>query len=334
MCGIVGYVGKQNAVPLLLEGLRRLEYRGYDSAGLCTLHGRALNVRKCVGRVARLAELLEQKPVIGSLGISHTRWATHGLPSDANAHPHRDGSGKLALVHNGIIENYSALRRNLLRQGHKFASQTDTEVLAHWIGHHLDQRLAKGRPLTPELLADAVWAATNEAEGTYAIALLHGQLPGHLFGARRGSPLVVGVGQGENFLASDVSPIVAHTRNVIYLHDGDTVTLTAGGCSVTANRHLARRAVSAVHWSAEAAERGKFPHYMLKEIYEQPERVAEVLRRTLDRKSGTVVFEESALSRRALAKVRRLVLVACGTSWHAALVGEYLLESLARLPVE
>src|SRR5262245_19328104 len=215
MCGIVGYIGRRDAVPLLLDGLRRLEYRGYDSAGLCTVKDRSLRVRKCVGRVARLTELLSQKPVTGSLGISHTRWATHGLPSDANAHPHRDRSGKLALVHNGIIENYAALRQKLLRQAHKFVSQTDTEVLVHWIGHHLDQRLAKGKPLCPELLAAAVWAATREAQGTYAIAVLHAQLPGHLFGARRGSPLVVGVGQGENFLASDVSPIVGHTRKVI-----------------------------------------------------------------------------------------------------------------------
>jgi glucosamine--fructose-6-phosphate aminotransferase (isomerizing) len=334
MCGIVGYVGKKEAAPLLIEGLRRLEYRGYDSAGLCTLEGGALQVRKCVGRVARLAELVEQKPVTGSLGISHTRWATHGLPSDANAHPHKDQSGKLALVHNGIIENYAALRSRLLRQGHKFLSQTDTEVLAHVVGHHLDQRLATGKPLTPELLADAVLAATREAEGTYAIALLHADLPGCLLGARRGSPLVTGLGDGETFLASDVSPIAAHTRKVIYMHDGDIVTVSGGAVSVLANGKQVRRPTSTVDWSAEAAERGKYPHFMLKEIYEQPVRVEDVLRRTLRLGKGTVVFEESVLGHKRLAKIRRLLLVACGTSWHACLTGEYIIESLARLPVE
>jgi glucosamine--fructose-6-phosphate aminotransferase (isomerizing) len=333
MCGIVGYIGKKNAPPLLLEGLRRLEYRGYDSAGICTLNNGSLQIRKCVGRVARLAELLNQRPVHGSLGISHTRWATHGLPSDANAHPHVDQSGNLAIVHNGIIENYASLRHKLLRRGHKFRSQTDTEVLAHVIGHHLDQLLAK-RPLSPELVREAIVSATREATGTYAIAVVHSELPGHLFGARRGSPLVVGVGSGENFLASDVSPIVSHTRKVIYLHDGDVVVVSPDGFSISANGKPVRRNVSPVHFSPEAAERGKFPHYMLKEIYEQPERVTGVLRQTLRPKTGGVAFEESALSHRELAKMKRILLIACGTSWHAALTGEYLLESLARLPVE
>jgi glucosamine--fructose-6-phosphate aminotransferase (isomerizing) len=334
MCGIVGYVGKKNAPPLLVDGLRRLEYRGYDSAGLCTLDNDSLQIRKCVGRVARLAQLLGERPVQGSLGISHTRWATHGLPSDANAHPHVDRSGKLALVHNGIIENYAPLRQKLLRRGHKFVSQTDTEVLAQLIGRHLDQLLAKGRALTPELVLEAISSATREATGTYAIAVIHSELPGHLFGARRGSPLVVGLGKDENFLASDVSPIVSHTRNVIYLQDGDIVMVTPQDYSITTNGKPARRAIAPVHFSPEAAERGKYPHYMLKEIYEQPERVAEVLQMTVRPKIGSVAFEESALSQRELAKMKRILLVACGTSWHAALTGEYLLESLARLPVE
>ncbi|MGA2865294.1 MAG: glutamine--fructose-6-phosphate transaminase (isomerizing) [Verrucomicrobiota bacterium] len=334
MCGIVGYIGKQTATPLLVEGLRRLEYRGYDSAGLCTLADGALVVRKCMGRVARLAELVEQHPAGGCLGISHTRWATHGLPSDANAHPHLDRSGNLALVHNGIIENYAALRQKLLKDKHHFLSQTDTEVLAHLIGHHLDQRLAGGQPLTAALLAHAVLAATRQVIGTYAIALVDARLPGHLLGARRGSPLVLGLGQGENFLASDVSPIVAHTRKVIYLHDSDIVILTPGTCSITAGGKPARRAVSTVDWSAEAAERGEFPHYMLKEIHEQPERVADLLRRVLRPGADAVQFEQAALSQRHLGRVRRLLLVACGTSWHAALAGEYIIESLARLPVE
>jgi glucosamine--fructose-6-phosphate aminotransferase (isomerizing) len=333
MCGIVGYIGQKNAPPLLLEGLRRLEYRGYDSAGLCLLNHGSLQIRKCVGRVARLAELLNQRPIHGSVGISHTRWATHGLPSDANAHPHVDQSGNLAIVHNGIIENYASLRNKLQRQGHKFHSQTDTEVLAHVIGNHLDQLLAK-KQLSQEVVAEAILSATREATGTYAIAVVHSKLTGHLFGARRGSPLVVGLGADENFLASDVSPIVSHTRKVIYLQDGDVVVVTPGDFSISANGKPVRRSVSPVHFSPEAAERGKFPHYMLKEIYEQPERVADVLRRVLRPKTGSVAFEESALSARELAKIKRILLVACGTSWHAALTGEYLLESLARLPVE
>ena len=334
MCGIVGYVGKRDAAPLLVEGLRRLEYRGYDSAGLCLLNGNRLQIRKCVGRVARLAQLVSAKPIIGSLGISHTRWATHGLPSDANAHPHLDRSGELALVHNGIIENYAALRHRLVSLKHKFRSQTDTEVLAHLIGHHLDQHLTKGERLTPELVSASILAATHEATGTYGIAVMHRRLPGVLFGARRGSPLVVGLGEDENFLASDVSPIVGHARIVIYLHDGDVVTVRQDGCSVIAKGKPMRRPASTIHWSAEAAELGKYPHYMLKEIYEQPARVADVLQRTLRPRLGSVAFEESALSSRALARIKRIVLVACGTSYHAALAGEYLLEALARLPVE
>jgi len=333
MCGIVGYIGKRNAPPLLLEGLRRLEYRGYDSAGLCMLNSTGLQIRKCVGRVARLVDLVNQRPVDGSLGISHTRWATHGLPSDANAHPHLDQSGKLAIVHNGIIENYASLRQKLLRKGHKFHSQTDTEVLAHIIGYHLDQLLKK-TSLSAELVHEALLSATREATGTYAIAVVYSELPGHLFGARRGSPLVVGVGSDENFLASDVSPIVSHTRKVIYLQDGDIVIVSPDDFSISANGKSARRNISPVHFSPEAAERGKFAHYMLKEIYEQPERVGDVLRRTLRPKIGSVAFEESALSHRELAKMKRILLVACGTSWHAALTGEYLLELLARLPVE
>jgi glucosamine--fructose-6-phosphate aminotransferase (isomerizing) len=334
MCGIVGYVGKKSAAPFLIEGLRRLEYRGYDSAGLCILDKGALQVRKCVGRVARLAQLVAEKPVAGSVGISHTRWATHGLPSDANAHPHLDRSGKLALVHNGIIENYSALKHKLVRQGHHFRSQTDTEVLAHLIGRHLDQRLARRKLLSPELIEEALLAATREASGTYSIGLVHSGMSGHIFGARRGSPLVVGLGKGENFLASDISPMIARTRRVIYLHEGDIVRVTEDAFSVRANGVPRRRAVSRVHWSPQAAEKGSFPHYMLKEIYEQPDRVADVLLRTTRRGADAVHFESSTLSHRKLAKIPRLLLIACGTSWHAALTGEYLLESLGGLPVE
>jgi len=311
-----------------------LEYRGYDSAGVCILADRRLQVRKQVGRVEGLAQSLKAKPVKGSLGISHTRWATHGLPSDINSHPHLDQSGKIAMVHNGIIENYASLRHRLQRHGHQFLSQTDTEVLAHLIGYHLEKLPARNGGVSPERLVQAIFAATGEVDGTYGIALMHQDLPGYLFGARRGSPLVVGTGKGENFLASDVSPIVAHTRKVIYMHDGDVVTLTDKDFALQAKGKPIKRAVSSVDWSAEEAERGKYPHYMLKEIFEQPGRVAEVLKRTLRPAKGNVEFEEMALKPKELAKIERLILVACGTSWHAALVGEYVIETLARMPVE
>jgi glutamine---fructose-6-phosphate transaminase (isomerizing) len=334
MCGIVGYIGKQEAAPLLIEGLRRLEYRGYDSAGLCILADAGLQLCKQVGRVEGLAQSLKAKPVKGTLGISHTRWATHGLPSDINAHPHLDQAGQIAVVHNGIIENYAELRHRLQRQGHHFLSQTDTEVLSHLIGQYLDEQLSRHGNATPEQIAQAIFTATREAKGTYAIGLVHKDLPGHLFGARRGSPLVVGVGNGENFLASDVSPIVAHTRRVIYLLDGDVVTLTDKEFALHAQGKPVKRPVCAVDWSAEETERGKYAHYMLKEIFEQPSRVDEVLRRTLRPGQGNAEFEEMVLKPKELAKIKRLLLVACGTSWHAALVGEYIIETLARMPVE
>ena len=334
MCGIVGYVGKRTAQPLLLEGLRRLEYRGYDSAGICTLNEAGLHLRKAAGRVEALAQSLRHQPAPGSLGISHTRWATHGLPTDTNAHPHLDESGRLTIVHNGIIENYAELRQQLGESGHHFQSQTDTEVLAHLIGHELDRLVPRGRHPTPELLVRAVHLATKEATGTYAIAVLHSDLPDQLIGARRGSPLVAGLGTGEQFLASDVSPIVAHTRQVIYLHDGDIVLLTREGFRLWAGGRPVKRPVHAVEWAAEDADLGGHPHYMLKEIYEQPRRIAELLKQTLRPATGTADFGQAALNEKALAKVRRLLLVACGTSWHSALAGEYLIETLAGVPVE
>lgn len=334
MCGIVGYVGRRQAAPILLDGLKRLEYRGYDSAGICTLDGSGLQLRKCVGRVDSLIATVRAQPLPGTLGISHTRWATHGLPSDANAHPHLDQSGRLVIVHNGIIENYADLRRQLVEAGHHFQSQTDTEVLAHLIGRHLDMHVPRGQRPTPEQLIRAVAEATQQAEGTYAIAVLHADLPDCLVGARRGSPLVLGLGQGENFLASDVSPILPHTRKVIYLHDGDIVLLHADRYRLWTGLQPVERPVDTVQWSAEEAELGGFPHYMLKEIHEQPGRIADELKRVLRPERGIAEWDSLAPHLEELTRVRRLVLVACGTSWHAALTGEYLLESLAGIPTE
>lgn len=334
MCGIVGYVGRREAAPILLDGLKRLEYRGYDSAGICTLDGSGLQLRKCVGRVDALIAAVRAQPLQGQLGISHTRWATHGLPSDANAHPHLDQSGRLVIVHNGIIENYADLRRRLVETGHHFQSQTDTEVLAHLIGRELDRLVPRGQRPAPEQLVTAVQLATAQAEGTYAIAVLHADLDHCLVGARRGSPLVLGLGQGENFLASDVSPILPHTRQVIYLHDGDIVLLFADRYRLWAGSQPIERPVETVQWSAEEAELGRFPHYMLKEIHEQPGRLADELQRALRPRQGTAELESLAPYLDELARIRRIVLVACGTSWHAALAGEYLLENLAGIPTE
>ncbi|MGA4645238.1 glutamine--fructose-6-phosphate transaminase (isomerizing) [Limisphaera sp. 4302-co] len=334
MCGIVGYVGRREAAPILLDGLKRLEYRGYDSAGICTLDGSGLQLRKCVGRVDALIAAVRARPLQGTLGISHTRWATHGLPSDTNAHPHLDQSGRLVIVHNGIIENYADLRRQLVEAGHQFQSQTDTEVLAHLIGRHLDALVPRGQRPVPEQVVTAVHQATREAEGTYAIAVLHADLPDCLVGARRGSPLVLGLGRDENFLASDVSPILPHTRRVIYLHDGDIVLLRADSYQLWAGDQSVERPVDTVQWSAEEAELGGFSHYMLKEIHEQPGRVADELKRVLRADKGEVAWQELAPHLDELASMRRFILVACGTSWHAALAGEYLIENLAGIPVE
>jgi len=333
MCGIVGYVGRREAAPVLIEGLKRLEYRGYDSAGLCTLDGAALQVRKCKGRVARLAELVERNPLGGTLGVSHTRWATHGPPSDENAHPHLDQSGRIAVVHNGVIENFESLKQRLLRAGHTFRSSTDTEVLAHLIGEHYAR--LEGAAGSRHPLAQAVINALPEVAGTYGLAVVCTEHPGVLVGARRGSPLIVGVGEGENLLASDVAALVAHTRQVIYLNDGEVVTLTAERFEVESpGTGRAPVQISQLDFTPEEAEKGPFPHFMLKEIFEQPQTVRNALRGRLDREGAMARFGGLNMSTAELRAVDRVVIAACGTSWHAGLVGEYLLEELAHVPAE
>ena len=336
MCGIVGYIGKKQAAPLLLEGLRRLEYRGYDSAGVCTLADAALNVRKCVGRVARVAELVAQKPLPGSLGIGHTRWATHGPPSDENSHPHLDQSGRIAVVHNGVIENFAALKERFLKAGHTFTSSTDTEVLAHLIGDHYSRLKGATATAEPHPLAQAVINALPELVGTYGIAVISADHPGVLVGARRGSPLIVGVGDGENLLASDASALVAHTRQVIYLNDYDVVTLTTERYDVQSfgigGAHTVK--ISQLDFTPEAAEKGSYPHFMLKEIFEQPLTVKNALRGRLDYDAAMAHFGGLNMTTAVLRSIDRVVIAACGTSWHAGLVGEYLLEDLAHIPTE
>ncbi len=335
MCGIVGYIGKQSAAPIILEGLRRLEYRGYDSAGLAIIHARELAIRKKKGKIDEgLAKLLQTNLVTGTLGIGHTRWATHGQPSDENSHPHLDQSGKIAVVHNGVIENYDRLKDRQLKAGHQFLSSTDTEVLAHLIGEHyakLDGEKANG--LHP--LAKAVTAALREVIGTYGVAVVCSDFPDVIIGARRGSPLIVGIGEGEHFLASDANAIAPHTRQVVYLNDYDVVTLTRERFTVSSlGADTAQVQISQLEFGAEAAERGHFAHFMLKEIFEQPRTVENALRGRVDLEDGTAKFGGLNLSSAELRSIDQIVITACGTSWHAALVGEYLLEEFAHIPVE
>jgi len=334
MCGIVGYIGKKTAAPLLIEGLRRLEYRGYDSAGVATITDKILEVRKAAGRVDKLAEELKNRPANGSVGISHTRWATHGAPTDENAHPHLDQSGRIALVHNGVIENYDRLKQRMIASGHTFQSQTDTEVLAHLVGEHYeklkDQPAENGARLT-----QAVLNALKEVIGTYGIAVLCKDCPGVMVGARRGSPLIVGVGAGENFLASDASAIVSHTRQVIYLNDYDVVTLTPDGYTATSlGTNTPAMQISQIEFNADAVEKSGYPHFMLKEIFEQPRSIENALRGRIDHEEAMPKFGGLNMTPAELRAVDRIVITACGTSWHAGIVGEYLFEEFAQVPTE
>jgi len=331
MCGIVGYIGRAEAVPILLDGLRRLEYRGYDSAGMAVLDGSTLSVRKSIGRIQNLAEVIAQDPPVGRLGISHTRWATHGAVSSENAHPHFDRSGRLALVHNGVIENHQTLRMRLEAAGHVFTSQTDTEVLAHLVGEAFDRQ---GEASEAGLI-EALREALRQVIGTYGIAILHADVPGLLVGARRGSPLVLGVGRGEHFLASDVSAVVNHTREAVYLNDYEIVALREDGFEISTLAGTdASFEVSKVEYTSEDVDKGEYPHYMLKEIHEQPATVRDALRGRLSHEEGTVHLGGLNMSNSELRGVERLVLSGCGSAFHAAMVGEYLIESLAHVPVE
>jgi len=338
MCGIIGYAGKKAASPILLEGLRRLEYRGYDSAGVAMVHDGELLLRKKKGRIDEgLARLLKAEPVAGTLGIAHTRWATHGPPSDGNSHPHLDQPGKIAVVHNGVIENYDALKQKLLKAGHKFRSDTDTEVLAHLIGDYYEKRKNErshgknnSNPLT-----QAVCDALREVIGTYGLAVISADQPDTIVGARRGSPLIIGIGKGENFLASDANAIVAHTKKVVYLNDYDVATVTPERFDVlNLGTETANVQISNLEYSQEDAARGDFAHFMLKEIFEQPRTIENALRGRVDKEGATAKFGGLNLTPAQLRSVERIIIAASGTSWHAALVGEYLIEELAQIPVE
>ncbi|MGD0991672.1 MAG: glutamine--fructose-6-phosphate transaminase (isomerizing) [Gemmatimonadales bacterium] len=324
MCGIVGYVGPRKAVPVLMDGLKRLEYRGYDSAGIAVIVDGGLIVKKAAGRIAALEAQLGKEVLAATTGIAHTRWATHGAPTSKNAHPHTDCAGNIAVAHNGIIENHTALRQMLVSKGHRFSSDTDTEVLAHLI-----EQFYQGS------LEQAVAAALQEVEGAYGIAVLSAKEPDTIVAARSGSPLLIGIGSGENFIASDPSAVLAYTRSVVYLDEGNLAVITPAGYQVK-DRHAVplSKAVSLIDWDLATIERGGFAHFMLKEICEQPESIRNTLRGRLLEEEGTARLGGLNLKDEDLLKVDRIVLTACGTSWHAALVGEYMLEEMARLPAE
>ena len=346
MCGIVGYVGFREATGLIVEGLRRLEYRGYDSAGIATLddHG-ALRVRKAAGRLARLEALVREDPTDASIGVGHTRWATHGAPTDGNAHPHLGcptaaATPTVAVVHNGVIENYRALKARLESEGYVFRSETDTEVIAHLVDAALRRLLAAGAARVSDDPADTPWVlavreAVDQLRGTYGLLVLFAGQSELLVAARCGSPLVVGVGDGEHFVASDASPLAGHADRIVYLADHEIAVVTADSLRIV-HRDSGRvePAIHALDLTADDVGLGGYAHYMLKEIHEQPETIRAAMRGRLSRDDATAIFGGLNLTPRQLQHVNRIVLTGCGTSWHAALVGEYLIEEFARLPVE
>lgn len=337
MCGIVGYVGSNEAAEFLLEGLRRLEYRGYDSSGVVTAEGGELTVKKTAGRVEDLSKVLKSSPAVGTVGVGHTRWATHGPATDENAHPHLGGDQVVALVHNGVIENYSSIKERLLERGCEFASATDSEVVAQLLAYELEnlpeEVSSSLDPFAP--LVAAVQNALSQLQGTYGLAIVFRDWPDVIIAARLGSPLVIGVGDGENFIASDGSPLAGHTEKIVYLADHEIAVVTADTIRVIhRDQGDVRHDVKVLDIEATDIDLGGFEHYMLKEIYEQPETVRNALRGRLDRDEATAVFGGLNLTPQQLQSVRRFMLTACGTSWHSALVGEYMIEALARIPVE
>jgi len=326
MCGIVGYVGPKTASPLLIEGLKRLGYRGYDSAGIATMNGAGLETRKAKGKISMLEAVVQGAPVHGTVGIAHTRWATHGPPNECNAHPHHDCTNTIAVVHNGIIENYGALRQMLINQGHTFQSETDTEVLAHLI------EAAMG---DDESLEDAVIDALHLVEGTYGIAVISSRDPDKIVAARKGSPLLLGLGEGEYYVASDVAAILQHTRQVVYLDDGEMGVLTRGGYEVLdLNARRIRKGVSRIDWDLDQIEKGGFDHFMLKEIFEQPQTIQNTMRGRLVVDEGFSKLGGLNLTRQQMLELDRIIITACGTSWHSGIIGELYIEELARIPVE
>ena len=327
MCGIVAYVGHREAYPILINGLKRLEYRGYDSSGLSLLNGQ-LRVFKRKGKVQDLVNFVKGKNVSGSMGIAHTRWATHGKPDDITAPPHQSGNGRLTLIHNGIIETYAALKTALLQEGHVFQSDTDTEVLVHLIEE------LQTRSNLP--LEEAVRVALTKVIGAYAIVVMDEEDPGKLVAARKASPLVIGIGDGEFFLASDATPIVEHTQKVVYLNDEEIAVVTRDGELQIKNigNEIKMPYIQQLDLKIESLGKGDYEHFMLKEIYEQPNTIADCMRGRINAAEGWIKLGGVDQVQERIAQSKRFIMAACGTSWHAALIGEYLFEELARIPVE
>ena len=324
MCGIIGYVGDRIATPMLLEGLKRLEYRGYDSAGVAIMNGKGVETRRAAGKISRLEAVIANDPPLGTMGIAHTRWATHGPPTETNAHPHASQNGKIAVVHNGIIENATALKAGLEARGYVFRSDTDTEVLAHLI-----EVAYAGN------LEAAVIEALRQCDGTYGLAAITSDEKDKIVAARKGSPLLIGIGDGEYFIASDASAILSHTRNVVYLDDGDIAVVTRDGYKVLdLDAVIHDKPVTRIEWDLQQIERGGYPHFMLKEIFEQPTTVENTMRGRLILEEGFSKLGGLNISKEDLLKVDNIIITACGTSWHSALIGEMMIEELCRIPVE
>lgn len=324
MCGIVGYIGDKNSVPILIEGLKKLEYRGYDSAGIAIIENSNIIIQKTAGKISVLEEQIKDKNYFAKLGIGHTRWATHGEPTDINAHPHVDSTGKIAVVHNGIIENYKSLKTLLQKKGHIFITDTDTEILAHLISEHFEGNLL-----------EAVRTALSQVEGTYGIAVVCLDCPDRIVAARLGSPLVIGNGEGENFVASDVGAILRHTNQVVYIEDRELAEITKDSFTISKiDKTAVNPKIQDISWSLDMIEKSGYPHFMIKEIMEQPTTLRNAMRGRLKFEEGTVRLNGLNLQYKELCQIDRIIITACGTSWHASLIGEYLIEEHARIPVE
>ena len=332
MCGIVGYVGKKRVVPVILDGLRRLEYRGYDSAGIAVCgNGDGLQIRRAEGKLRNLEEVIRLKPLDGTYGIGHTRWATHGRPTEENAHPHRDCTGKIVVVHNGIIENYLSLKKKLAEEGHRFTTETDTEIVAHMIEKYLMHSGNGHRPV----LEEAVRKTVTQLTGVFALAVISVDEPNKIVAARNGPPAVIGLGKDEYFVASDVPAILYHTRDLFFLADGDLAVITPDGvCLTDFNGQPITRQVQHVTWDPIMAEKGGFKHFMLKEIYEQPRAVRDTTLGRISQETGHVFLDEMEITEAEFKSAKKINIAACGTSWHAGQAGKFMIERLARIPVE
>jgi glutamine---fructose-6-phosphate transaminase (isomerizing) len=332
MCGIVGYVGKKSVVPIIIEGLRRLEYRGYDSAGIAVAgDGHGLQLRRAEGKLRNLEEAIRQKPLHGTYGIGHTRWATHGRPTEENAHPHRDCTGKIVVVHNGIVENYLSLKKKLIEEGHKFSTETDTEIIAHLVEKYSGNS-GNGQHVS---LEDAVRQTVKQLTGVFALAVISTDEPNKIVAARNGPPAVIGLGNDEYFVASDVPAILYHTRDIFFLADGDMAVVTADGVQLTDfDGKPVVRQVQHITWDPILAEKGGFKHFMLKEIYEQPRAVRDTALGRVSQETGHIFLEEMEISEAEFRTAGKINIIACGTSWHAGQAGKFMIETLARVPVE